>query len=147
MRRVLLHFANLSRQNESRSTHSGINHYTWTSLDLLRRKAGLKAKFKASISQHCQPYSFGRGIKSIKVSSAKHFSFWGYAVVLYRRCIYRVFFKFLFVELTPSCWWRRGLIWWAWMPATKCLSMHWSQDGRGEKNRLLTSGVWHFSFC
>lgn len=76
-----------------------LNHNTWTSLDLLRHKAGLKAKFKASISQHFQPYSFGRGIKSIKVISAKHFSSWGCAVVLYRTCIYRVFFKILFCRV------------------------------------------------
>lgn len=50
-----------------------------------------------------------------------------------------------FVELTPSCWWRRALIWRAWMPATKCSSTHWSHGGREEKNKLLTSGVRQFA--
>lgn len=48
---------------------------------------------------------------------------------------------FSFPGSTPSCWWRKALLWWVWMPATKCSSMHWSQDGREEKKQLSTSGV------
>lgn len=72
-------------------------------------------------------------------------SFLGW-LILCSTCIYWAY-GFYFVELTPLCWSRRALTWWVWMPATKCSSMHWRRDGIEEKNQLLTSGVWHFSFC
>lgn len=48
---------------------------------------------------------------------------------------------FYFPGLTPLCWWKRALTWWAWTPVTKCLNMHWNRGGRGERSRLSTGGV------